>query len=180
MRASGWTPEETGKITGALARPNSAPVAITDRAAPGIFLLQPRHALVGFVAELAFGDAHASGFCLGYALGQRSESPRRIPSRESVVSICKRSTSPEAPSRTGAIRGNQGTPTVGAYLGLTPRRHQSGETDTNGKISRWGDRLLRNSFLSRAKHCVFVHQKKRSARNARVVATMLRPRITTA
>jgi transposase len=32
---------------------------------------------------------------------------------------------------------------VGAYLGLTPRRNQSGETDTNGKISRWGDGLLR-------------------------------------
>jgi transposase len=31
--------------------------------------------------------------------------------------------------------------TVGAYLGLTPRRNQSGETDTSGKISRWGDRL---------------------------------------
>jgi transposase len=30
--------------------------------------------------------------------------------------------------------------TVGAYLGLTPRRNQSGETDTRGKISRWGDR----------------------------------------
>lgn len=26
---------------------------------------------------------------------------------------------------------------VGAYLGLTPRRNQSGETDINGKISRW-------------------------------------------
>jgi hypothetical protein len=25
-----------------------------------LFLLQPRHALVGLVAELAFGDAHAS------------------------------------------------------------------------------------------------------------------------
>ncbi len=32
---------------------------------------------------------------------------------------------------------------VGAYLGLTPRRNQSGETDTNGRISRWGDGLLR-------------------------------------
>ena len=32
---------------------------------------------------------------------------------------------------------------VGAYLGLTPLRKQSGETDTSGKISRWGDRLLR-------------------------------------
>jgi transposase len=30
---------------------------------------------------------------------------------------------------------------VGAYLGLTPRRKQSGETDLTGRISRWGDRL---------------------------------------
>ncbi|WP_287261508.1 transposase [Mesorhizobium sp.] len=30
---------------------------------------------------------------------------------------------------------------VGAYLGLTPRRKQSGETDINGRVSRWGDRL---------------------------------------
>ena len=36
---------------------------------------------------------------------------------------------------------------VGAYLGLTPRRKQSGETDTSGKISRWGDRLLRTYFV---------------------------------
>jgi transposase len=27
---------------------------------------------------------------------------------------------------------------VGAYLGLTPRRNQSGEVDLNGRISRWG------------------------------------------
>jgi transposase len=32
---------------------------------------------------------------------------------------------------------------VGAYLGLTPRRAQSAETDTSGRISRWGDGLLR-------------------------------------
>lgn len=31
---------------------------------------------------------------------------------------------------------------VGAYPGLTPRRKQSGETDVNGRVSRWGDRLL--------------------------------------
>lgn len=40
--------------------------------------------------------------------------------------------------------------TVGAYLGLTPRRNQSGETDTNGKISRWGDRLLRTYLFEAA------------------------------
>jgi hypothetical protein len=39
---------------------------------------------------------------------------------------------------------------VGAYLGLTPRRHQSGETDLNGKIPRWGDRLLRTYLFEAA------------------------------
>lgn len=31
---------------------------------------------------------------------------------------------------------------VGAYLGLTPRRRQSDEMDTTDHVSRWGDRLL--------------------------------------
>ncbi len=45
---------------------------------------------------------------------------------------------------------------VGAYLGLTPKRYQSGDTDHTGRISRCGDRLLRcylyeaaNALLSR-------------------------------
>lgn len=42
--------------------------------------------------------------------------------------------------------------TVGAYLGLTPRRKQSGEVDFNGRISKWGDRLLR-TYLSRRQAC---------------------------
>jgi transposase len=32
---------------------------------------------------------------------------------------------------------------VGAYLGLTPRRYQSGEVDRNGRISKCGDALMR-------------------------------------
>jgi transposase len=32
---------------------------------------------------------------------------------------------------------------VGAYLGLTPRRYQSGEVDHGGHISKYGDGLLR-------------------------------------
>ena len=32
---------------------------------------------------------------------------------------------------------------VGAYVGLTPKRHQSGEEDWTGHISRCGDGLLR-------------------------------------
>lgn len=32
---------------------------------------------------------------------------------------------------------------VGAYVGLTPRRHQSGQVDYTGRISKLGDPLLR-------------------------------------
>jgi transposase len=42
--------------------------------------------------------------------------------------------------------------TVGAYLGLTPRRTQSGELDFNGRISKWGDRMLR-TYLFEAATC---------------------------
>ncbi|MET4331301.1 transposase [Bradyrhizobium sp. i1.15.2] len=49
--------------------------------------------------------------------------------------------------------------TVGAYLGLTPRRSQSGETDSNGKISRWGDRLLR-TYLFEAATVLLYRTKK--------------------
>ena len=48
---------------------------------------------------------------------------------------------------------------VGAYLGLTPRRNQSGETDINGKISRWGDRLLR-TYLFEAATVLLYRTKK--------------------
>jgi transposase len=48
---------------------------------------------------------------------------------------------------------------VGAYLGLTPRRNQSGDTDTNGKISRWGDRLLR-TYLFEAATVLLYRTKK--------------------
>jgi len=49
--------------------------------------------------------------------------------------------------------------TVGAYLGLTPRRNQSGETDLNGRISRWGDRLLRTYLFEVA--TVLLHRTKK-------------------
>jgi transposase len=39
---------------------------------------------------------------------------------------------------------------VGAYLGLTPRRHQSGEMDYTGKISKQGDSLLRHLLFEAA------------------------------
>ncbi len=48
---------------------------------------------------------------------------------------------------------------VGAYLGLTPRRRQSGETDINGHVSRWGDRLLRTYLYEAA--TVLLHRTKK-------------------
>lgn len=48
---------------------------------------------------------------------------------------------------------------VGPYLGLTPRRKQSGETDINGRVSRWGDRLLRTYLYEAAS--VLLHRTKK-------------------
>ena len=39
---------------------------------------------------------------------------------------------------------------VGAYLGLTPRRHQSGELDHSGRISKCGDPLARTYLFEAA------------------------------
>ncbi len=39
---------------------------------------------------------------------------------------------------------------VGAYLGLTPRRYQSGELDRTGRISKRGDRLTRYCLFEAA------------------------------
>ena len=39
---------------------------------------------------------------------------------------------------------------VGAHLGLTPARYQSGETDIQGKISRCGDELARTALYEAA------------------------------
>jgi transposase len=39
---------------------------------------------------------------------------------------------------------------VGAYLGLTPRRYQSGEVDRSGRISKCGDALLRTYLFEAA------------------------------
>ncbi len=49
--------------------------------------------------------------------------------------------------------------TVGAYLGLTPRRKQSGEMDYNGRISKWGDRMLRTYLFEAAS--VLLHRTLR-------------------
>jgi transposase len=54
---------------------------------------------------------------------------------------------------------------VGAYLGLTPKRYQSGEKDTSGRISKWGDPLVR-AYLYEAATSLLIHSKKWSALKA--------------
>jgi transposase len=44
---------------------------------------------------------------------------------------------------------------VGAYFGLTPRRHQSGEVDRAGKVSRFGDTLTRTYLFEAAGALLF-------------------------
>jgi len=39
---------------------------------------------------------------------------------------------------------------IGAYLGLVPRRHQSGEIDYTGSISKCGDRRVRTLLYEAA------------------------------
>ncbi|HEX2681861.1 MAG TPA: IS110 family transposase [Candidatus Acidoferrales bacterium] len=60
----------------------------------------------------------------------------------------------EDPSRFSRSRA------VGAHLGLTPRRYQSGETDRSGHISRCGDGLARTLMYEAA--VVILHRVKRS------------------
>ena len=54
---------------------------------------------------------------------------------------------------------------VGAYLGLTPRRHQSGEIDRNAGVSKRGDKLLR-AYLFEAAAALLVRVQRGSALKA--------------
>jgi transposase len=62
----------------------------------------------------------------------------------------------DQPERFGKSRS------VGAHLGLTPRRYQSGETDIQGRVSRCGDELARTA-LYEAAHSLLVRSKKWSS-----------------
>jgi transposase len=54
---------------------------------------------------------------------------------------------------------------VGAHLGLTPRRYQSGETDVQGGISRCGDELARTA-PHEAAHSLLIRSSRWSALRA--------------
>ena len=51
---------------------------------------------------------------------------------------------------------------IGAYLGLTPRRYQSGEKDVSGTISKQGDHMARH-LLYEAANCLLTTWRGRSA-----------------
>lgn len=53
----------------------------------------------------------------------------------------------------------QSASSVGAYLGLTSRRKQSGDKDVTGRVSRWGDRLRRTYLFEAAS--VLLHRTKK-------------------
>jgi len=55
--------------------------------------------------------------------------------------------------------------TVGAHFGLTPRKQQSGEVDRSGRISRWGDDMMR-SLLYEAAQVLLTRVKRWSALKA--------------
>jgi transposase len=48
---------------------------------------------------------------------------------------------------------------VGAYLGLVPRRHQSGEVDYTGSISKCGDRRVVRTLLYEAANVMLTRYK---------------------
>ena len=48
---------------------------------------------------------------------------------------------------------------VGAHVGLTPKRHQSGEIDYDGGVSKCGDTMLR-AMLYEAAQSMLTHSKK--------------------
>jgi transposase len=65
----------------------------------------------------------------------------------------------DRPERFGSSRA------VGAHLGLTPARYQSGETDIPGRVSRCGDELARTA-LYEAAHSLPVRSRKWSSLRA--------------
>ncbi|KHQ50025.1 MULTISPECIES: IS110 family RNA-guided transposase [Mameliella] len=60
------------------------------------------------------------------------------------------------------------TSDVGAFLGLTPKRHQSGEVDWSGRVSKYGDGAMRG-LLFEAASCLIRQVKRFSPLKSRAV-----------
>jgi transposase len=59
----------------------------------------------------------------------------------------------------GAVVGFVHSRAVGAHVGLTPKRYQSGEIDYDGGVSKCGDALLR-TMLCEAAHSLLIQSRK--------------------
>lgn len=94
-------------------------------------------------------------------LAQHDEVTRRfmtVPGVGPLVALTFRATV-DVPSRFTRSRS------VGAHFGLTPRKQQSGEVDRSGRISRWGDEMMR-SLLYEAAQVLLTRVKRWSALKA--------------
>jgi transposase len=136
--------------------------------------LPSRTAFAGRVRELAGGDAEVMAMVEPllsvlstmlrefarltrrvFDIVRKEEACRRLMSAPGVgpiTALAFRATI-DRPERFGSSRA------VGAHLGLTPARYQSGETDIQGRISRCGDELARTA-LYEAAHSLLVRSKK--------------------
>ena len=147
----------------------------------GIKLGTPSRAgFAGRVRELAGGDTLVMGLVdplltiLATMLEQFSRLTKQVLDLVRQEEVCRRlmSVPGVGPITALAFRATIDRPDrfkrsrdVGAHLGLTPARYQSGETDIQGKISRCGDELARTA-LYEAAHSLLVRSKKWSSLRA--------------
>lgn len=121
-----------------------------------MLLIEP---LLAIVASMLTQFTRLTEQVLG--LARRDEICRRlmsVPGVGPITSLAFRATI-DQPDRFRRSRS------VGAHLGLTPTRYQSGETDIQGKISRCGDELAR-TCLYEAAHTLLVRSNKWSSLRA--------------
>jgi transposase len=147
----------------------------------GIKLGTPSRAgFAGRVRELAGEDAFVMGLIeplltiLATMLEQFSHLTKQVLDLVRKEEVCRRlmSVPGVGPITALAFRATIDRPDrfkrsrdVGAHLGLTPARYQSGETDIQGKISRCGDELARTA-LYEAAHTLLVRSRKWSSLRA--------------
>src|SRR4051794_30056992 len=139
-----------------------------------------RAAFAGRVRELTEGDASVTELVepllaiLATMLDQLARLTKQVQDIVRREAVCRRlmSVPGVGPITALAFRATIDRPDrfrrsrdVGAHLGLTPARYQSGETDIQGKISRCGDELARTA-LYEAAHTLLVRSRKWSALRA--------------
>src|SRR4051812_9800852 len=113
-------------------------------------MLQAREAL-----KVEFGKLHRAML----AIVRGDEVCRRlmtVPSVGALVAVTFTS-GVDAPERFARSKG------VGAHFGLTPRKHQSGETDITGAVSRVGDVMVRTALYEEAAHILLTRAVRFSA-----------------